>query len=387
MLSINSSKRKRDDDQATLVGNDSSIRSSTEGSKEEIHGEEVSSATAREFSLLADEIKFLIFSFSHGNEIRGYGGSPVANLFKTCGFLSKDCYQCCIRHVQQNPMLVHHSFHSLHYHRVSGPLYLAVIAFMCKHRVKLENMRLDLRSYLDVSLSIYLLRRCDLTELRSITVGNSMQDRLYDSSDGNIAAAIAAGIPREAIEEYHPISPSRANVKEIIADILVEQAPLLTKINVTLFRTLDLSLLKRLSNQLEELTLTIYLSEDDPMAVAISQTIENMPKLKKLSFDRGWGSVRVRSQTLEEIDGRHSRCYVNECVCPSLKMFHCWLHEVVRSITGVQPATVKPVTPFTRDELKTEQDFKVGDRPFIGMTVPNSCIVRLSLDGTGRLPV
>jgi len=367
MSSIHFSKRKRDDDQSTLGGNDAFLGNNAEGGYEkENHGEEVSSATTNAaFSLLdfADEMKFLIFSFSHGNEIHGYGGSPVANLFKTFGFLSKDCYQCCIRYVQQNPIKADGNSDSLHY---------PIIAFMCKHRVKLERMRLDLESSLDVSLSMHLLRRCDLTELRSITVENSMQDGLYVSRDKALVHVIAAGIPREAIEEYHPISPSRSNVKEIIADILVEQAPLLTKINVTLFRILDLPLLKRFSNQLEELTLTIYLSEDDPVAVAISQMIKNMPKLKKLSFDRGWGSVRVRSQTLEEIGGRHSRCYVNECICPSLKMFHCCLQK------GEQSWTVKPITPFTKDELKTEQDFKVGDRPFIGMTVPNSCIVGLS---------
>ena len=63
---------------------------------------------------------------------------------------------------------------------------------------------------------------------------------------------------------------------------------------------------------------------------------------------------------------------MNACICPSLKIFHCRLEKGVTSIT------VNPVTPFTEEELKTEQDFKVGDRPFIGMPVPTSCIVRLS---------
>ena len=96
-----------------------------------------------------------------------------------------------------------------------------------------------------------------------------------------------------------------------------------------------------------------------------------MPKLKKLSFDCDEeGSVRVRSQSLEEIDGTGSGCVVTECICPSLKIFHCRVEK------GGKPITVKPVTPFRKEELKTKQDFKVGDRPFIGMTVPTSCIVR-----------
>jgi len=115
------------------------------------------------------------------------------------------------------------------------------------------------------------------------------------------------------------------------------------------------------------------LSEEyDEGAIAISQMIENMPNLKKLSFDcDDEGSFRVRSQSLEEIETRHSWCDVTECICPSLKMMRCRVHGFFLS------TTVKPVTPFTKEELKSKQDFKVGDRPFIGMTVPNSCIVRL----------
>ena len=217
----------------------------------------------------------LIFSFSHENGLHGSGGLPVANRFDTFGFLSKDCYQCCIRYVQQKPILAE---------GICGLLLLAVIAFMCRHKVKLESMQLDFRSSLGVSLSIQLLRRCDLTELRSITVVNSSQDHPHDnSSDGSIAAAIAAGIPREAFEQYHPISPSQAALQEIIADILVEQAPLLTEMNVRLFRLLHLPLLNGFSNQLEELTrLSIYLiEENDEDAMDISLMIENMHKLKK----------------------------------------------------------------------------------------------------------
>jgi len=154
---------------------------------------------------------------------------------------------------------------------------------MCKHRVKLESMILHLHSSVGIGLSMHLLRRCDLTKLRSINVYHRGEDGPRDASDEEIAAAITSGIPREAIEEYHPISPSHAALQEIIADILVEQAPLLTEMKVLLFRLLDLSLLNRLSNQLEKLTLTIQLREEMD-ADAISQEIENMPKLKNSPF-------------------------------------------------------------------------------------------------------
>jgi len=220
MSSIHYSKRKRNDDQSTLGGNDAFLGNSAECSEEENHGEEVISATTNAFSPLADEMKFLIFAFSHGNKIHGYGGSPVANLFKTCGFLSKDCYQCCIRYVQQNPIKADTGFQSLHYPR---------IACMCKHRVKLESITLSLHSSLEIGLSMHLLRSCDLTELRSITVNYNYEDVPHDARDRDIAAAIAAGIPRGAIEEFHPMSPSQAALQEIIAGILVEKAPQIEK--------------------------------------------------------------------------------------------------------------------------------------------------------------
>jgi len=81
-MSSTSSKRKRDDDdEEVLGGNDSSnwnSAESREGSEGEIDGDEV-------LLDFADEIMFLIFSFSHGNEnemCRSAGWSPVAKLFK-----------------------------------------------------------------------------------------------------------------------------------------------------------------------------------------------------------------------------------------------------------------------------------------------------------------
>jgi len=76
-----------------------------------------------------------------------------------------------------------------------------------------------------------LRRSSDLTELPRISVENSIRDHPHESGDQDIAYAIASAIPREAIEDYHPISTSQvAALQEIIADILVEKAPWLTEI-------------------------------------------------------------------------------------------------------------------------------------------------------------
>jgi len=73
------------------------------------------------------------------------------------------------------------------------------IAFMCTNRVNLESMGLNLNSSLTVGLAMHLLRRsCDLTELRSITVENSIRDHPHESGDQDIAYVITSGIPRKA---------------------------------------------------------------------------------------------------------------------------------------------------------------------------------------------
>jgi hypothetical protein len=66
----------------------------------------------------ADEIKFIIFSFSHGDNIisswsaNGKGNrndnteGPVSKKITLYGYLSKNWYASCIRYVQQRPMMV-----------------------------------------------------------------------------------------------------------------------------------------------------------------------------------------------------------------------------------------------------------------------------------------
>ena len=347
--------------------------------------------SAGPFSLIdfADGIKFSIFAFSHGNELHEEG--PVAKLFKSFGFLSKDCYRSCINYVQQIAMVYPGV-------RDDGPI---MEAFLCRNRVKIGKIDLALTSSLSRCLSIYILRSCDLTDLHSIYISDIDADQ---SSEEHISDAINAGIPDEVIQEFHPatIEPlDRRVIQKIIADILTLEAPSLTKMEVLIKKEQwHRPLLTNFSNRLEELHLQLDWDSEiagihfpyDEGAKQISAVIEHMLNLKRLNLKVYSllisGRFRIKSISLEEIDTRWSKnFYIDECVCPSLKM----LKGI--NIPRRQGNGVKPVTPFTEDDLKPPErapntpphkftyfvDFKVGERPFIGMTVPDSCIVRFNV--------
>jgi len=328
----------------------------------------------------SDGIKFLIFSFSHGNFI--HETSPVAQLFKTFGFLSKDCYRSCIRYIQQTPIKY-------------GNIYNAnttMESFLCRNRIKLESIDLSLADSLSTALSIHALRNCDLSEMKSIYIGAIMTKEF----DNNlIEKAVSTGIPRQAIDEFvHPAQYDRIAIQETITDILQENsnAPSLKAMEIVIrkeewFRPI----LTKFSNQLEKLHLYIDWDEIggkfpyDEKAKEISSVIENMPNLKHLVLQVNsymGGSFRVKSASLEEIDTRLSKnFYLEECICPSLRMLYCTQRFDLCLIKN----GVHPVIPFTNEELKSVNDdgndqyvdVKVGDRDFVGMDAPASCIVRM----------
>jgi len=362
---------------------------------ENIHGNgEVRVANNdKAFSILdfCDGIKFLIFSFSHGNEI--YKGGPMAELFLSFGFQSKDCYQSLILYVQNKPM-----------HSRKGERSISMYAFLCKNRVKLGYISLSSKTSMSIGLSIHLLRTCDLSELTSVYFDEVSCK--YQSSDEAISYAIAAGVPRDALEELHsPVMPWDWRFdEEIVADLLAEKAPSLIKMEVSLSQQAwDWPLpLANLSNRLEELHFELYWENScDRELGDFNQLLENveyMSKLKRIKFDiPSWArrtsvsGFRIKSQTLEAIDvmACGNGVYFDECVCPSLQVFvNGWV-----SIDDLgSGGGVKPVTPFTREDMivpdhhvemkapghiKRFVDFKVGNRPFVGMDVPDSCIVRV----------
>ena len=134
----------------------------------------------------------------------------------------------------------------------------------------------------------------------------------------------------------------------------------LTQVANTL-EELDLAI----SEVVEELDLEIYGSK-------ITTAIENMPKLKKLVMCGPNGSEFViKSISLEQIDALGYWSGIEKCICPSLKLFQ-YRHSAL--------SLVRPVSPLCGNDIPPKghtKEFKVGERPFVGMNAPDSCIVEV----------
>ena len=71
--------------------------------------------------------------------------------------------------------------------------------------------------------------------------------------------------------------------------------------------------------------------------------------------------------------------YINICVCPSLKKFTCdhknWCEDLfARQVSN----GVKPVIPFLLEDIRMGSvEVEVGFCPFIGMSVPGTCIAEI----------
>ena len=140
---------------------------------------------------------------------------------------------------------------------------------------------------------------------------------------------------------------------------------------------------------LERLEISIHNDETELKQTIqkLSRQIKRMPKLKQLDlgfFSFSGLTMTVASESLEEIDVTHCEdCFqVDECVCPNLKVFKC-----TQTTTDSQPNGVRPVVPFDDDELVNFSEnglldrptqIRCGDQSFVGMEVPDSCIVEVT---------
>ena len=157
--------------------------------------------------------------------------------------------------------------------------------------------------------------------------------------------------------------------------------PSLTQLDIRhkrmLFRTLN-----DVAHGLEELEL--YIGDELDLEIygsKMTTAIENLPKLKKLIITAPTGTkLVIKSRSLEQIDAMNypsnHRFVIEECICPSLKLFE--YDEYSRNTPAV-----RPVSAFREEDLPQEKetkDFKVGERPFVGMHVPDACVVRVHHD-------
>ena len=323
---------------------------------------------------LTNGIKYLIFSFAYESSI--HENSPIAKLFRSFGFVSKACYNSCIAYVQQTPMKIG----GVQEH---GPI---LEAFVCRNRVKIHSIDINLHSTLLVALSMYILRSCDLSELHHIYISEISSEQTKDEL---IQKSYSAGIPRYCIEEFHSTPYDTITIQRLITDILEDRTPCLKKLEVCITKEdWHRPLLVNLSDRLSYLSLQLSWADAglslpyDEQAKEISQVIKGMKELKSLRLQiisfLG-GSFEIESKSLQVIDTRQSKnFFLTKCNCPSLKTFLCSLkapNSLLRNGLVLGNSSARDILKESTNDECTKM--RVGDHLFTGLVAPADCQVKI----------
>jgi len=334
-------------------------------------------------TLLPDGVLFNIFSFCLDNNkllAQPYTlpecGVPI--FFRTIAFVSSDFLGCVYRYIQRTPI---HLWVGLQ------NKYLRRIAWACQNNLKLDGFSFYQKGKNAAAICKYMLQSCDISELRACQMSFSCGPPHADIEGMDVleSVLVQAGFPSD-IFQHQDISSDETSsdlqLQRFFVEHVPERAPALKTMRLAFYHqgAVYSPVLSNLFSSLEELSLEFGIHQIVDLH-EISRTIEQLTKLKKLSLVTDFtASFQIHSASLEEIDTTESTngLFVDKCVCPSLKMFRCeHLDENDVFLNGV-----KPVIPFTEEELEdmaTEEgvEVEVGSRPFIGMSVPGTCIVKI----------
>jgi len=362
------------------------------------HLEETDLFTLQDFSI---EILLQIFLFSYGIDIR----SGVAEMFRTMGLASKGTRDWCDKFIEAFPLSA----------EFCSDKDLNMVVWMCSKGVKLVNFHSigrGKRSHLDLRICMHALSSCDISNLQSITVrateppepGGDLFTSPREHEDYEIA--IDAGIPVEVVQQptggttdhsvYRYLEdylPTRAmNLKRLTVSMSMQQE------DITLAQTF--SVLAALSDRLEELRLEIWMWEfnchgrdlepEDIFSAGLQrlgEVIESMPLLKKLHVHTHvYGTMKINSGSLEEIDVTDADFRVNECICPRLRECKCMyllgaLEPTPRE-EGQMPMPILTIADSIHSMRWPEIYYKKSEvtqkrnRRFQRLEVPDSCLIQ-----------
>ena len=374
--------------------------------------------------ILPDGVWFRVFSFLHRHHdptVHSLGivdNDPLAvgDLFRLMASVSKNDNRRLFRYLKFVPMDFTYSYYEL-----------ATFAWACKHRMKLGGV-VSFTSIGRIALNLYMhmIRSCNIYDMHTLTLNlhhvSSHVSRHFRRS------AMENNIPEEVLKV--PMSPMEFQTQ--YADYLrkhsgINRTPSLKKLHLRIRKDeFHAPFLTSFSQSLEELSLNILKEErnvtenenenenenganDATASVTVSTkrgsydddleqmsaAIQKLPKLKKLTICANMQAVfRIRSKSLEEINTKPSSIgfWVNECICPSLKLFRSRYHFPIRRGYGQDPGVpygngLTPVFTCYRDDVKdkfrnekrlNELEVHAGSHPFVGMQVPSSCVVLMT---------
>ncbi len=275
---------------------------------------------------LPDGVWFHIYSFLHRHREKFLqhrktcDSLDVRNLLRGMSSVSKEDNNRLYRYLSQVPQDFTYSYYDL-----------SSFMFACKNCMKLGGVvSFTSISRIALNMYLYMIKSCNIRDMHSLTL--NLQHYSSNASDNFVASALEAGIPIEILKA--PMSPLefQQQFAAYVAEHSNLHSPSLNKLHLRVQKNeLYLPFLTIFSQSLEELSLHIVnigKSQNpgvlDQDLETFSSAIERMTKLKKLTICADLqASFRLRSVSLEEINimPTRFRFTVDECICPSLKLF------------------------------------------------------------------
>lgn len=341
-------------------------------------------------SELPDEIWYRVYGFLHHKS--PWDSLPFCDLFRSIGFVSKAENARLMRYIKRVPQDFRYDD--------EVDRNIDAILWACKHKMKLHKV--DFRqceTEVEFGLCLYMLRNCNISDLEIFKVKNFWLFQDDDRNDRIASKLIEAGLPEDEVYE----SMDSSIFQEKLAEYVPLHAPKLRKVCLeskrnelhrfipffsNIFRTLDDVTLRLFDSSITDDTTNLSGMRPrgyDADLHAFTEVIEHMPKLKKLKINACFrASIRVKSKSLKKIDVRSSfgGFWVDECICPNLKILRSSYYVKEELWNGVQPVSRIGTHKELKENYAADKriiEFSVGKIPFHGMQVPDDCTVNIFL--------
>ena len=365
-----------------------------------------------------DEIWFciyniLFFDIFSAEETRSESQNSSLQCFYGMVLISKTDYARLLRYLKQKPQIV--SFGCA----CCSNKWLKKIVWVGKKSVKLSDLTINVNFDDNDAMNIYfhLLQSCNIIEMQTLTIVQFSSEAQFSRHLRH--RSLTGGRNRRSIKsdfssDFSSNVISQVHAPMIARDFLTLLAAYVSSKCLQLNKMILVFLTKRdfhrplrfitaFSETLKILHLRIKTdlgstgSRGSFDLQSISQAIEEMKLLNTLVLHIQFEtSLRIKSASLQTIDTTKSMLgfSIDQCLCPSLIMIRFNYGISVIGETGDETNGLKPLRrkmlmsarndydgmPNQNADSVRVVDFVAGDCPFIGMNVPDNCIVRVGIE-------
>ncbi len=322
---------------------------------------------------LNDDIMTIVFSYLYHSRVIGNYYQPMNVMYRHLLYVSKEFYRLCMIFACQSAPLQLHWRSGINKNTFSNLVY-----WMSRHKVKLGSMAIycNCNSLESMNHIKMILRMCDVSNLRRVhLVLTNKPSYVKHEMEDEFKFATSAGIPTKIADPTYStlwtVVKWAKNIEVLNLHIPPALCPLLQNLSHSLIE-LSLTISDHRKNITGETSYSATGQRIEERSLDdLSRAIESMQKLKRLHLNIQFPTeINLKSNSLEYIDSytSHKNMWISECICPSLRKIICRYET-----NGVMPRM--PLSQREVEQYEGRETIKVGNRPFEGMIVPNSCEV------------